>query len=151
MNNRKYSFFISILFVILVVCGCAATEETVEEKVSERESQKFESNSYSMIGVENKIGFIYDEYSTPFIVDEGQKYMWHFWGDDVVDQPFTVIGKNMKSGEEVVVIDNEIIAGPLNGADAHMPSSMSLPTQGKWALMAYVDEELFGTIAVDVR
>jgi hypothetical protein len=41
--------------------------------------------------------------------------------------------------------------GPNNGADAHIPSNLSLPTSGLWKLDAYLGGKLKGSIIVDVK
>ncbi|WP_332698747.1 hypothetical protein [Halalkalibacter lacteus] len=150
IKTSKYMFI--ILALLVTFSACSSADETIEEKTDDIEvSSMFKSGSYSMIGEEKKIGFIYDEYSTPFIAGEGNKYMWHFWGENLEMQPFKVIGTNTETGQEVVVIEDGFLAGPNNEADAHMPSLMSLPTRGIWTLDAYVGEELFGTIVVKAR
>ncbi|KGA95619.1 hypothetical protein AJ85_06955 [Alkalihalobacillus alcalophilus ATCC 27647 = CGMCC 1.3604] len=149
----KKSKFMFIIFVLLAAfSACSANDETIEEKTKDIEvSSIFNSGSYSMIGEEKKIGFIYDEYSTPFIAGEENKYMWHFWGENLEMKPLKVIGTNTETNQEVVVIEEGFLAGPNNEADAHMPSLMSLPTKGIWTLDAYIGEELFGTIVVKAR
>jgi hypothetical protein len=151
-KDSKFMFLIVLLVAVLVGCSSNETDETIEEEKNDVEvSTMFKSGSYSMIGEENKIGFIYDDYSTPFIAGEGQKYMWHLWGENLEMQPFKVIGTNTETGQEVVVIENSFLGGPNNEADAHMPSSMSLPTRGIWTLDAYVGDEIFGTVVVKAR
>jgi hypothetical protein len=41
--------------------------------------------------------------------------------------------------------------GPINGADAHISSNISLPTSGLWKLDAYLGGKLKGSIIVDVK
>ncbi|MFS0671827.1 alpha/beta fold hydrolase [Ornithinibacillus sp. 179-J 7C1 HS] len=116
-------------------------------------SSLFEANNYTMIGEEGRIGFIYDGTDvTRFIPNQAQKYMWHFWGEpDELDGEFQVIGKNVSSGEELLVFEAGTLGGSNNGADAHLPSSMSLPSEGVWELQVYVGGDLFGTVVVECR
>ncbi|MUK87883.1 hypothetical protein GMD78_05655 [Ornithinibacillus sp. L9] len=112
----------------------------------------FEVASYTMIGEKGRIGFIYDDEDTRFKPNQEQKYMWHFWGEpEELEGEFKVIGKNIDTGEEVTVFETENLGGPNNGADAHIPSSMSLPSSGVWKLTAFVGGELFGTVVIECR
>ncbi len=104
-----------------------------------------------MIGEKGKLGFIYDD-ATTFEAGEPNKYMWHLWGEESeLDGPFKVIGHNQETNEEIVAFESSELGGPNNGADAHTPSSMQLPSKGRWELDAYVDGELFGTVVVEVE
>ena len=103
-----------------------------------------------MVGEEGKLGFIGD--AATFKAGESNKYMWHFWGEEgELDGPFKVIGHNQDTDQDVVVFETKELAGPNNGADAHTPSSMQLPSKGTWELDAYVDGKLFGTVVVEVE
>ncbi|MCM3718055.1 hypothetical protein [Fictibacillus phosphorivorans] len=48
-------------------------------------------------------------------------------------------------------MEEAIVGGANNGADAHVPYMMFLPEPGMWKLDAYVDEKLFGTVFVKVH
>ncbi|RSL32367.1 hypothetical protein D7Z54_15840 [Salibacterium salarium] len=114
-------------------------------------SPTFESGNYTMIGEKNRIGFIYDENTSPFRAGFENKYMWHFWGDEeTLEGSFRVTGEKVSTGEEVSIFEAEELGGAQNGADAHIPSSMSIPRSGKWQLKTYIGEELFGTVVVNV-
>ena len=117
-----------------------------------KESTLFESGSYTMIGEKDKIGFIYDDSEvTRFFPNKEQKYMWHLWGSkDLPGKPFKVIATSQKTDEEVSLVDS-VVGGSNNGADAHIPSMMSLPHSGMWKLNAYVDDKLFGSVYVKVH
>ncbi len=43
------------------------------------------------------------------------------------------------------------VAGPNNGANAHMPSNVSLPKSGIWRLDIYIGDNLFGNIIIEVK
>ncbi len=105
-----------------------------------------------MIGVEDKLGFIYDDSElTRFYPDERQKYMWHLWGDpEELNGDLKVTATHHKSNNEVTVIESLPLASANNGADAHVPSMMSLPKSGMWKLDAFVDEQLHGSVFVKV-
>ncbi|WP_218240479.1 hypothetical protein, partial [Pseudomonas sp. 2822-17] len=61
-----------------------------------------------------------------------------------------VIATHQNSNEQVTVIDGLTLSGPHNGADAHTPSTMSLPQSGMWKLGAFVDGNLHGSVFVKV-
>ncbi|MEC3885394.1 DUF4871 domain-containing protein [Halobacillus sp. HZG1] len=133
-----------ILFILCAGCQQAGNEESsVTTKTEE-----FEAGSYTMRGIPGKVAFI----DAPWIEGEVQKYMWHFWGsEDELDGPFKVSGTHMETGETVTVLETAEVAGPVNGADASLPSNMSLPESGDWRLETSLDGEAFGTILVNVK
>lgn len=139
---------ILLLFILLIATAC-----TPEPKHDWEESEIFYSGSYSMIGVEDRLGFIYaDEEVTKFYPGKVQKYMWHFWGEDEeLDGELKVLGTHESGGEPITVLGSQGIGGPNNGADAHIPSNMSLPESGMWKLDAYIGDELFGSVYVMVH
>lgn len=112
-------------------------------------SSTFIAGNYKMIGEKNRIGFIYDE-DIGFKPHQVNKYMWHFWGEqEELEGALKVIGKNTNTGEEITVFENMALGEPLNDADAHVPSLMSLPSSGIWELNAYIGDELFGPVVVE--
>jgi hypothetical protein len=52
--------------------------------------------------------------------------------------------------EELTVYESMSLSTANNGADAHNPSTMSLPSPGHWRLDAYIGEKLFGSVVVQV-
>ncbi|SEP62551.1 hypothetical protein SAMN05216232_0396 [Virgibacillus subterraneus] len=141
--------------------GCTKEETTNEDEKSWEESPTLvrevvvtddgkKGNFVFRIGNNGKFGF--SEYG-PFIEGVKQKYMWFFWGnEDTFTQPFKVVGISKKTNERITVFEggNEILS-PHLGADQHIPSSMILPSSGKWRLEVYFDEELFGHVIVNVE
>ncbi|MEK3881851.1 hypothetical protein [Paenibacillus sp. PL2-23] len=115
-------------------------------------SPLFESGSYTMIGEEGKLGFIYDDgAANRFYANQTQKYMWHFWGtSESLSGSLTVEGTHKETGETITVLYSNAIGGAHNGADAHLPSLMSLPSPGLWRLDAYIGDNFFGRIVVEV-
>lgn len=45
----------------------------------------------------------------------------------------------------------DFAGGAMNGADSTMPSNVSLPSSGEWALLVYIDEKLFDTLVISVK
>ena len=142
MNKISVQSLLLVLGLVFFV-GCANEEW--------EESGIFESGSYKMIGVEDKIGFIYDSEVTRFYPDKENKYMWHLWGNpENLKGNLKVTATHNQSNEQVTVIEGLPLAGAHNGADAHTPSMMSLPKSGMWKLDAYVDDQLHGSVFVKV-
>lgn len=111
-------------------------------------SPNFVSGSYAMSGVEGRLGFIYPD----LIAGKPNKYMWHFWGrDEELTGDLVITAVKQNSSE---IIDVFKVAGlrpsPLNGADAAIPTSMSLPSPGLWRIMVSIDGQLFGSVIVEV-
>ncbi|MGG3506982.1 DUF4871 domain-containing protein [Paenibacillus lautus] len=111
-------------------------------------SPSFRSGNYAMTGVEGRLGFIHP----PLIADKPNKYMWHFWGraeELTGDLHITAIKRNTTE-----IIDVFEVAGlrpsSINGADAAVPTSMSLPSPGLWRIMVSINGQLFGSVIVEV-
>ncbi|WP_421377944.1 DUF4871 domain-containing protein [Bacillus salacetis] len=142
---KKTSVHSLLLVLALVFMTGCATEKWEESGI-------FESGNFKMIGVEDKLGFIYDGSEvTRFYPAKENKYMWHLWGNsEQLKGDLKVTATHNKSNEEVTVIEGLPLAGAHNGADAHTPSTMSLPKSGMWKLDAYVNDQLHGSIFVRV-
>jgi len=111
-------------------------------------SSSFTSGSYTMTGVENKLGII----NPGFIAGQGNKYMWHFWGkEEQITGKIIIYGINQSSGDLMELFKGRLYPGPLNGADASMPSSLTLPSAGKWKLIAVIDNRWFDSIVVQAN
>ncbi|QNU34506.1 DUF4871 domain-containing protein [Geobacillus sp. 44C] len=159
----KKFFILTIAIIIsLTTVGCSDVANKKEEVTSEnlpnvktqdwKESPLFESNGYTMIGEEGRLGFIYDDSEvTRFYPNKVQKYMWHFWGNEKeFNGGLKVIATHETGGEPITVLEGLSLGGPNNGADHHVPSNMSLPKSGMWKLDAYIGNKLFGSIFVKV-
>jgi hypothetical protein len=115
-----------------------------------------------MIGIEGKIGILGPE----FVANQSNKYMWHFWGtqEELENGPFRVEAINVKSKQKIkalvaeagtsqerLVWEYDSITGPNNGADAHRPSNLMLPSSGLWRLDSYLGGKSLGSIIVNVQ
>lgn len=112
-------------------------------------SPSFRSGNYAMTGVEGRLGFIHPGW---FNANQPNKYMWHFWGRNeelTGDLHITAVKRNTTE-----IIDVFEVAGlrpsPLNGADAAIPTSMSLPSPGLWRIMVSINGQLFDSVIVEV-
>ncbi|WP_336822885.1 hypothetical protein [Sporosarcina sp. USHLN248] len=156
MFNKKL-ILICALFLTLFIVGCNDEEPTKAEVIQHNwnESPLFKSGSYTMIGEEGRLGFIYDDSEVVrFYPDKTQKYMWHFWGnEDELIGDFIVLGTHENSDEEITVFpkSGNTNLSPINGADQHMPTNMTLPKSGMWKLDAYIGDDIFGSVYVKVH
>ena len=114
------------------------------------ERKAVEFGDRGIIGNENKSGVI--GAGMPSL--NGQKWMWHLWG--VEDADLTIVGFHKESQTVHQILTNGMgwtihAYGPNNGADAHTPSSVKIPKKGEWAILLYVDGELFDQLIYDIK
>ena len=161
----------------LLIVGCASEKvteksvdikaQTVEKKESddtpnfvkeahfkqihwEKEVKKIGTNGVSdIIGNPQKTGYIGPELQA----EKTDKWLWHFYGKP--NGSLTVIGYHQETAMiSPILISGYTInfgSGAMNGAEATMPSNVSLPKPGKWALLVYIDEELYDTLVINVK
>lgn len=111
-------------------------------------SPVFNSGIYEMTGVENRLGYI----NYGFIAGQPNKYMWHFWGsDEELKGELRIQAVKQNSLEIIDVFEAKLLPQKLNGADAALPTTMSLPSSGLWRLMVSIDGQLFGSVIVEVQ
>jgi hypothetical protein len=111
-------------------------------------SPMFKSGVYELRGVKDRLGFI----DPGFIAGKPNKYMWHFWGRaEELDGALKIEAVRRGSNRIESVFAAERLGSALNGADAVIPSSMTLPVPGMWRLMAFIDGKLRGSVVVDVK
>ncbi|RAK13962.1 hypothetical protein B0I26_1414 [Anoxybacillus vitaminiphilus] len=66
----------------------------------------------------------------------------------------TVVGFHKESNTvHKIFIDGwtKTTAGPNNGADAHISSSVKIPKPGKWAILLYTDGKLFDILVFEIN
>ncbi|WP_313731997.1 hypothetical protein [Cohnella nanjingensis] len=85
---------------------------------------------------------------------DGQKWMWHLWGAGQGTE-LTVAGfhKASRTVHPILVSTDDWtikLGGPHNGADAHLPSTVRIPTAGEWAINLYADDKLFDTLIYEI-
>lgn len=164
-NKSKYMILVFSMVMVLTAC---IPNKTIEEENSKTEISStfsipvmFENEKkgeYILVGEKGKLAFQIGsgtENETikllPIVANKPNKYMWYLWGENLSGKSFKVIGTNVDTKQETVILDNLVLSTALNGVDAHIPSSMEFPTVGIWNLDAYVDEELFENIIVEVK
>ncbi|UOQ93118.1 DUF4871 domain-containing protein [Halobacillus shinanisalinarum] len=143
----KKFFCLIILFSILLLASCS-NESSKEDNLVDKASY-FESGDFTMLGKENKAGFIISK-NADLVANRTNKYMWHLWGDqDFHDKEFKVTGVNIDTGDEETLVTS-LVTGPVNGADFSIPSNMTFPSKGTWELSVFVDGKLFNKMTVEV-
>ncbi|MBM7702151.1 hypothetical protein [Metabacillus iocasae] len=150
---KKRWVFLLALF-LLTSCSNQVNHSTVESPdnlpnfFNEQDLEKIDWNKQAkilenknMIGNENKLGVI--GANMPSL--NGQKWMWHLWG--IQPKELTIIGFHKETNTIYPILKDEQwtieMAGALNGADAHKPSSVEIPQKGEWAFLTYTDGKLF--------
>ncbi|MBK3495004.1 DUF4871 domain-containing protein [Viridibacillus sp. YIM B01967] len=144
-----------ILMILLLVPVSACTDK--DEKLHDwKESEIFKAGDYEMIGIEERVGFIYDK-DTPIVEGQVGKFMWDFWGEkDQLKGRFKVLGTHEGSEEEIIIIPEsvrelKIPPNKHNTADISIPTNMEFEKSGMWKLDVYLDDKLFDTIYVNVN
>ena len=166
-RKSKYMILATLMLVVLSACLSNKTIEDEENSKPEVSStfsipvtfeEEEKKGEYILVGEKEKLAFQIDtraedetiELST-IVANKPDKYMWYLWGENLISKPFKVIGINTDTKQEVVIFNDKVLGSELNGADAHTPSLMEFPAAGIWNLDAYVGEELFGNIVVEVK
>ncbi|WP_052343766.1 hypothetical protein [Bacillus massiliigorillae] len=116
-----------------------------------KESEHFKNGNSSLIGTPNLLGVSFD-LNDKFYTNKPQKHIWYFWGSAAkLSGKFTVKAIHKDTAEQVELIKDNSLGGPLNGADNHTPTSMKFTKSGMWALDAYINDKLFGSVTVIVE
>ncbi|MGG3943705.1 DUF4871 domain-containing protein [Peribacillus psychrosaccharolyticus] len=169
-RKSKYMILAALMLVVLSACSSNKTIEEEENSKPEVSStfsipvtfeEEGKKGEYILVGEKEKLAFQIDSRaedetiesieSSPIVANKPDKYMWYLWGENLSSKPFKVIGINTDTKQEVVIFNDKVLGSELNGADAHTPSTMEFPTAGIWNLDAYVGEELFENIVVEVK
>jgi len=155
---------ILFLTVILLLAGCANNEKVVAlpddlpDFVQESDftsidwdKKAVEFGDRGIVGNVNKSGVI--GVNMPNL--STQKWMWHLWGiEEGRDSKLTIVGYHKESKTvHPILIDGWTIGlgGPVNGADAHTPSSVRIPIPGEWAILLYTNGSYFDTLIYDIN
>lgn len=153
---------ISLMAVTLLLTGCtalpsdsaetdASIEGTPDGKKSAWEASPLfdlappDERSYQVFGIPGKVAVRGSE-----TLEAGSlaKYLWFFWTDRTSEEKVKVVGVKEGSREPIDLIPPTSLTSPLYGADATLPSTLTLPTAGMWRLDVYFGEQLFESIYV---
>ncbi|MED3803426.1 hypothetical protein P4562_15985 [Lysinibacillus xylanilyticus] len=158
---RRWVLMVTLL---LLLVGCTMNEKTVAlpdnspDFVQESDftsidwdKKAVEFGDRGIIGNANKSGVI--GVNMPSL--NTQKWMWHLWGiEEGRESKLTIVGYHKESKTvQPILVDGWTIGlgGPVNGADAHTPSSVKIPKPGEWAILLYVNESYFDTLIYDIN
>ena len=114
--------------------------------------------AYGLRGIDGKLAIV----DGPVIARANNKQLFHFWGgtpektEQLFNKKVKVIGTSKENGETVTAFESsigvpneEIIKPPHHYAES--VGYLNLPSKGIWKLDAYIEDELFGSIIIDVQ
>ena len=121
-------------------------------ELTAQEGIVFEAPPYEVIGVEGKIGLLV--FNEQFVAEDprrGSKLMLYFWGDmpGLVGKNYRVEAKNTYGNE--LQLSEGVLDSPIYTDDAHILTSFpAFPTEGKWQLSIFVEDQLFEEFTLNV-
>lgn len=148
-SSLRKKLLMLIVFSIVFVMAACKSEETIKEEKWVDDSPTFTNEYGEMFGKEGSIGII----GIKTVTENGQKWMWHFWGnEDITNKGWEV--KAYKQGEEEAINPitqkDEILTPRDNVINGHARSSVLFPSSGLWKLEVYIDGKYFDEIIVDI-
>lgn len=165
-QSRKRTQFVKPVFVFALMCATifvlflgenniwiVELKQSFQRKIelSAPEATVFK-NHYDVIGIEGKVGILV--FNEQFVAEDarrGSKLMLYFWGDPskLINQNYKVEAVNVYN--EKIILSEGVLSTPLNSEDAHTLTSFPpFPTEGKWQLSFFVEEQLFEEFTIDV-
>jgi hypothetical protein len=88
---------------------------------------------------------------TSFIRGKANKYLWFFWGEaNQFEGSIKILGNELESDDEVILFIANEIYGPHEGANAHLPTMIKIPSSGPWNLSVFINNIFFESIVVNV-
>ncbi|QPQ28941.1 hypothetical protein [Lysinibacillus sp. JNUCC 51] len=154
--------WVLMITVLLLLAGCNEEKVSMPDnlpdfvnvndfKSIDWDKKAVEFGERAIIGNANKSGVI--GVNMPSL--STQKWMWHLWGiEEGRDNKLTIVGyhKESKTVHPILVEGWTIgLGGPVNGADAHTPSSVKIPKPGEWAILLYINDSYFDTLIYDIN
>ncbi len=155
--------FVLLCAMLLVVVGCTNKEkvtmpENAPDYLQENDftsinwkDKAVEFGDRAIIGNANKSGVI--GANMPSL--NTQKWIWHLWGiEGNGNTELTVVGYHRDTETiQPILVDgwSTGLGGPANGADAHSPSSVKIPSSGEWAILLYTNGKYFDTLIYDIQ
>ncbi|MHA6483586.1 hypothetical protein ACX1C1_16995 [Paenibacillus sp. strain BS8-2] len=147
----------TVVFVNLLMCCIWLVSCSYESEKSEGSSisPTFMFENKEMIGTK-KMSIIYDS----FITDNPKIYVFHLGGGEEElggEKSFTLVAEHLESGDSVVLEENVALAREVTGintetvsANYYIATPLDLPKEGMWKLRAYINEELWESITVEL-
>lgn len=169
--------FVTLILCLLVISGCVSKKEKEVQPVIPNETNNLPSfvkdsdfdkvnwdkmvakigtnGTNDILGNKNTVGFV-SGLGPELKAKQVDKWLWHFWG--TANEKLTIVGYHnetstihpvLKSGWSIDSIG--VSVEKTNGADTNMPSNVSFPESGKWAILVYLNEKLFDTLVITVK
>ncbi|KZZ82539.1 MULTISPECIES: DUF4871 domain-containing protein [Bacillaceae] len=139
--------FLIMLGIVFFMTACNK-EEAVKEEKWEENSPTFTSEYGEMFGKKGSIGII----GSKSITENGQKWMWHFWGtEQIADKEWEV--KAFMQGKEAInpiTFKDERLIPRGNEINGHARSAVIFPESGRWKLKVYIDGKYFDELIVNI-
>lgn len=146
---KKRLFLLPLLCMALLLGACTSRETVKEDNWSDN-SSNFQTEYGEMFGNEGSLGII----GPKRITENGQKWMWHFWGPESISNKKWEV-KAFKQGEEEAINPLTFKDDQLTPRDdvinGHARSSVLFPSSGLWKLQVFIDGELFDEIIVNIE
>ncbi|WNQ10884.1 hypothetical protein MJA45_25240 [Paenibacillus aurantius] len=116
------------------------------------------AHHYVLAGEEGRLGLLVGPYASqegiqdrqPFAVGRSNKALWYFWGtDEELKGECRVVAVRM--GDSLLTPQFSVgrLGGGVLGADRTITSYLTFPKPGKWRVMVYVGDRLFGSLVVE--
>lgn len=165
-HSRKSRQFIKPLSVFTLMCATifalflsngdnswtTELKQSFQSKIelNAPEAESF-NNGYDLIGVEGKVGLLFNEQFVAGDTRRGAKLMLYFWGDSskLVTKNYRVEAKN--DYNEKIILTEGVLDPPAYNEDAHaLTSFFPFPKEGQWQLSFLVDDQLFEEFTIEV-
>jgi hypothetical protein len=140
-----------LAFILLTLLGCAPSSDPGSQAAKEnwQVSENFTTNGVDMRGGPERLALM----DQPILAGQHQQHTIYFWGSiNEVTGKLTMLAVS-EDGKSISLIPKTYIipAAPLDGADNHVKSLFSIPTSGLWRLQVYIDDQVFGSIVINVK
>ncbi len=158
---------VKILFLsTLILTGCSdtATDPNPQNSVTAENDTWEESPVFELTATDSNNQKITNKFrgkkghiaftNGAFVVGKPHKYMWLFWGnaDELVGKKVRIVAESKNTGTKIdIPLLYDHLGGENWGATAHLPTNISLPSEGLWRLNVFIDDKLFGQIIVQVK
>jgi hypothetical protein len=111
-------------------------------------SPTFSQGPLEMMGEKNKIGLV----NMNFVGGKRNRFLWYFWGEEQeFAGSFKILGVKEGTNDIVNMYSRQTLRGNVNGADRSAYYMESNISSGRWRLMAYFHDHLFGSVVIDVK
>lgn len=145
---RKIRLLLSLFCIVFVMAACRS-EDTFTEEKWEDNSVTFATVYGEMFGKEDSFGII----GSKSVTENGQKWMWHFWGTEDISYKKWEVTAFKQGGEEAInpiIFKDELLTPRGDAIKGNARSAVLFPSSGLWKLKVYIDGEYFDEIIVDI-